>query len=209
MLIQHQGVGPHIHPTACIAPTATICGDVVIGSQCRVMHGATIIAEGGQIRIGEYGIIFENAVLRSNPNHSLTIGNHCLIGPNAHVVGCTVEDSVFIATGAAIFHSAVLETGSEVRIHGVVHLKSRLCAGDTVPIGWVAVGDPARIFPPDQHDAIWEIQKPLNFPLTAYGFERDEADMERITRRLAESLGTHAEDVVLAEYTDDKDLAVC
>jgi carbonic anhydrase/acetyltransferase-like protein (isoleucine patch superfamily) len=27
--------------------------------------------------------------------------NNCLIGPNAHVVGCRIEDQVFIATGAA------------------------------------------------------------------------------------------------------------
>jgi len=41
-----------------------------------------------------------------------------------------------------------------------------------VPIGWVAVGDPAHILPPDQHDAIWAIQKPLDFPATAYGLSR-------------------------------------
>jgi hypothetical protein len=34
------------------------------------------------------------------------------------------------------------------------------------------VGDPARILSPDQHDAIWAIQKPLDFPATAYGLSR-------------------------------------
>ena len=75
----------------------------------------------------------ENAVLRSTARHSLTVGNNCLI--NAHVVGCTVEDEVFIATGAAVFHSARLGKGSEVRINGVVHLKTHVADGATVPIG--------------------------------------------------------------------------
>ena len=199
MILTHQQKRPNIHPTAYIAPTATICGDVTIGAHCRIMHGAALIAEGGQIVIGDYGIVFENAVLRSNAAHSLTIGKHCLVGPQAHIVGCTVEDEVFIATGAAVFHGAVLEKGAEVRIHAVVHLKTRLLAGSTVPIGWVAVGDPAQLFPPDQHDAIWEIQKPLNFPLTVYGIDRSEATMEKITRKLSEALSSHADDVVFSE----------
>ncbi len=136
----------------------------------------------------------ENAVLRSSTRHPLTIGNNCLIGPNAHVVGCTVEDEVFIATGAAVFHSARLGKGSEIRINGVVHLKTHLALGESVPIGWVAVGSPAQVLPPSEHERIWETQKPLNFPLTVYGFERSEATMEKITCRLSEVLGSHRSD---------------
>ncbi|KPJ77826.1 MAG: transferase [Deltaproteobacteria bacterium SG8_13] len=197
MLISHNGKAPVIHPSAFIAPTATICGDVTIGPHCRVMHGASIIAEGGRIEFGEHGIVFENAVVRSTASHFATIGNFCLIGPNAHVVGCSVEDEVFIATGAAIFHSARLGKGAEVRVHAVVHLHTRIEPGAVVPVGWVAVGNPARLFSPDRHEEIWEIQKPLNFPLSVYGFDRPQATMEKITRRLSENLGTHIDDTVI------------
>ena len=121
-----------------------------------------------------------------------------MIGPNAHVVGCTVEKEVFIATGAAVFHGAYLHQGSEVRINGVVHLKSRLPVRATVPIGWVAVGDPATILPSDQHDAIWKIQEPLNFPLTVYGFDREEVSMKKITQMLAKNLADHREDSIIS-----------
>lgn len=194
MLIKHAGASPNIDPTAYVAPNATVCGDVTLGPGCRIMHGAQVIAESGSITVGRECIVMENAVLRSAARHPLRIGNHCLVGPNAHVVGCTVEDEVFIATGAAIFHSARLGKGSEVRIHAVVHLKTHLAAGQTVPIGWIAVGNPARILPPGEHESIWEIQQPLDFPLTVYGFERGEASMEKITHRLAQALGSHALD---------------
>ena len=194
MLIKHAGASPQVDPTAYVAPNAVVCGNVTIGPGCRIMYGAQVIAQSGSITIGRECIVMENAVLRSSARHPLSIGNNCLVGPNAHVVGCTVEDEVFIATGAAIFHSARLGKGSEIRINGVVHLKSHLAAGETVPIGWVAVGDPAQILPPSDHERIWEIQKPLNFPLTVYGLERSEATMERITRRLSEALGSHASD---------------
>jgi carbonic anhydrase/acetyltransferase-like protein (isoleucine patch superfamily) len=194
MLIKHDGNTPQIDPAAWIAPNAVLCGNVMLGPGCRIMHGAQVIAESGSISIGRECIIMENAVLRSSARHPLSIGNHCLVGPNAHVVGCTVEDAVFIATGAAVFHSAHLGEGSEVRVNAVVHLKSHLAAGDTVPIGWVAVGNPAQVLPPSEHQRIWEIQKTLNFPRTVYGFERSEARMDNITRRLSKVLGSHTSD---------------
>ncbi len=194
MLIKHAGNSPQIDLAAWVAPNAIVCGNVTIGAGCRIMYGAQIVAESGSITIGRECIVMENAVLRSSSRHPLKIGNNCLIGPNAHIVGCTVDDEVFIATGAAVFHSARLDKGSEVRVNGVVHLKTHLAAGEFVPIGWVAVGNPAQVFPPNEHERIWEIQKPLNFPRTVYGFERSEVTMEKVTRRLSKALGSHSTD---------------
>lgn len=197
MLLLHNGKQPEIDPSAYIAPNATICGDVTIGPNCRIMHGACIVAEGGQIEIGEQCIILENAVIRSNKNHSAFIGRYCLIGPHAHVVGCRMDEEVFVATGASIFHGAHLGKGSEVRINGVVHLKSYLEPGTMVPIGWIAVGNPVKLFSPDQHDEIWKVQEQLNFPLTVYGIDRSEATMKTITRRLTKKLGSHQGDLII------------
>jgi carbonic anhydrase/acetyltransferase-like protein (isoleucine patch superfamily) len=199
MLISHLGKAPHIDPLAWVAPSATVCGDVTVGPHCRIMHGASVIAEGSHITIGECGIVLENAVIRSTTPHACTIGNFCLVGPNAHLVGCTLEDEVFIATGAAVFHAAHIGTGSEVRINAVVHLRTILRPGQTVPIGWVAVGDPAQILPPDRHDEIWRVQEPLDFPLTVYGLDRQDANMPAITRRLATVLASHRDDQKLFE----------
>jgi carbonic anhydrase/acetyltransferase-like protein (isoleucine patch superfamily) len=194
MIMTHLGKAPQIHPSAYVAPNALVCGDVAIGPACRIMSGAQLVAEGGSIAIGAECIVMANAVLRAGARHPLSIGRNCLIGPNSHVVGCRIEDEVFVATGAAIFHAAELGKGSEVRVNAVVHLRTRLPAGTTVPIGWVAVGDPAAILPPDQHERIWAIQRPLDFPQTVYGFTREEADMVKITRRLAATLAAHRDD---------------
>lgn len=194
MLIRHEGHAPTVHPSAWVAPDATVCGAVTIGAQCRIQYGARLIAEGGRIVVGHHGIVLENAVIRSTARHDTAIGDHCVIGPQAHLVGCTLESQVFVATGASVFHGARVEQGAEVRINGVVHTRTRVGAGAVVPIGWVAVGDPASLLPPDQHDAIWALQRPLNFPWEAYGIEREEADMIRITQHLAEVLAAHRDD---------------
>jgi len=196
MLIEHKGKSPRIDPSAWIAPDATVCGDVTIGAGTRVMHGARIIGEaGGAITIGKNCIVMENAVVRASPRHPCVIADHCLIGPNAHVTGAILGSQVFVATGAAIFHGAHIGEGAEIRVHATVHLRSRLEPGATVPIGWVAVGDPARILSPDKNDEIWAVQKPLNFPEWVYGLERDTPDlMVKVTARLSDVLGAHADD---------------
>jgi carbonic anhydrase/acetyltransferase-like protein (isoleucine patch superfamily) len=198
MLTAHAGKHPQVDPSAWVAPDATICGDVVIGPGARVMHGARVIGEaGGTISIGRDCIVMENAVIRAGRRHACTIGDHCLIGPNAHVTGAVLEEQVFVATGAAIFHGAHLGRGSEVRVHATVHIRTRLEPGATVPIGWVAVGDPALILPPDRHDEIWAVQAPLDFPQWVYGFGRGTPDlMVHVTRRLSDTLGAHADDAL-------------
>lgn len=199
MILEHDGKRPQIDPQAWVAPDATICGDVVIAAGSRILHGARIIGEaGGRITIGRGVVVMENAVVRAGPAHGTSIGNDVLIGPNAHVVGATLEDEVFVATGAAVFHGAHLGHGTEVRVHAIVHLRTRLAPGATVPLGWVAVGDPARLFPPDRHDEIWAVQQPLNFPKFVYGVERSEAEpMKAIMRGLSTRLGPHRDDLIV------------
>jgi hypothetical protein len=48
-------------------------------------------------------------------------------------------------------------------------LKTKLARNTILPIGWIAVGDPPKILPPEKHDEIWSVQRPLNFPGFVYG----------------------------------------
>ncbi len=146
MWIQNDQDHPFVDPSARVASTAVISGDVHIGANCSIGHGAVLISEGGPIRIGDNCVIMDTAVIRGVPGHVTQIGSCVLVGPHAYLVGCSVEDEVFIATGAAVFNGAILRRGSEVRIHAVVHIRTELAAHATVPIGWVAVGTPAQIF---------------------------------------------------------------
>lgn len=202
MLIKHLDSAPDIHPSAFVAPGSTVCGKVEVGEGSRILHGAVVVAEGGSLKIGRHCVVMHNAVVRSTQKYATEIGDHCLVGPNAHVVGCSLEESVFIATGAAVFHGARIGTRSEVRVNAVVHLKSRIEPESTVPIGWVAVGDPAEILPPGEHDRIWSIQEPLDFPQSVYGVDRPglgDTIMPEVTRRLSRLYGSHADDEVVSE----------
>ena len=197
MLLTHQGRSPVVHPSAYIAPTATLCGDVRVGADCRVLFGAVLTAEGGPVELGAGCIVMENAVLRGTRRDPLTLGRQVLVGPTSCLTGCRIEDEVFLATGSRVFNGARIGTRSEVRINGVVHLRTVLPPDTTVPIGWVAVGDPARILPPEDHEGIWEVQRDLDFPGHVFGLDRPaegESLMPGISARFGGALGRHAGD---------------
>jgi carbonic anhydrase/acetyltransferase-like protein (isoleucine patch superfamily) len=128
----------------------------------------------------------EHALLRGRTNHPLTVGDAVLVGPHTHLNGTTVEDEVFVATGASLFPGSVAGAGAELRIGSVLHVNSRLDPGTVVPIGWIAAGDPAELFPPDRHDDLWRVQEPLDFPGTVYGVPRG-TPMREIMRRQCEA----------------------
>ena len=197
MLIEHRGVSPTLGKDVYVAPNAVISGDVTIGEGSGVMFGAVLTAEGGPIRIGRNCVIMETAVLRGAPSAPLTLGDNVLVGPRAYLTGCTVGANAFLATGATVFNQATVGERAEVRINGVVHLKTRLPADAMVPIGWIAVGDPAEILPPDAHDRIWAIQKPLGFPKAVFGVDRPpegESLMPTIMPRYTRALRRHTGD---------------
>ncbi|MEU2202169.1 gamma carbonic anhydrase family protein [Isoptericola sp. NPDC019482] len=198
MLVRHRGASPSVHPSAWVAPTAVLVGNVTVAAGARVLHGAVLSAEDGAVVVGEDSVVMEHALVRGRAGHDARIGAAVLVGPHAHVNGSTVEDEVFVATGAALFPGSRIGAGAEVRIHGVVQVNTVLEPGALVPIGWIAVGDPAQILPPDRHDDIWAVQRELDFPGTVYGVGRD-VPMRELMRRQSELYGAHRDDEVLPD----------
>ncbi len=202
MLIEHGGKSPTVPHSAYIAPTAVVCGDVRIGENARILFGAVVVGDDGPVEIGAQCIVMENAVLRGRPRHPLRLGDRVLVGPHAHLNGVVVEDDVFIATGASAFPGSRVESGSELRINSVVHVNTRLPAGTTVPIGWIAVGDPAELFEPSRVDDYWPKLKALDFPNTLFEVPREELTMEKLTSIYVDLFGRHRDDRIIDDRRD-------
>lgn len=197
MLYEHLGAVPRIHDTAVIAPSAVISGDVEIGPNCQVLHGAVITAEGGPITLGEHVIVMENSLIRATAADAVHIGAHCLVGTLASIAGATIGEEVFLASGARVFNGARVGNRCEVRVNAIVHRRSVLPEGTVVPIGWVAVGDPVQLLSPDRAEEIAAAQPELDFPGYVFGVDRDTPDlMVQLTERYARSLARHVDDRV-------------
>ena len=106
----------------------------------------------------------ENAVVKSSGGNAMqfpcTIGESCIVGPAAYIVGATIEPGAFIASAAKIFNGATVEEGVSVAIGGIVHVNSRVRKGQHVAMGHIAHGDPATIYSPDRAE---EVHAKMNF----------------------------------------------
>jgi carbonic anhydrase/acetyltransferase-like protein (isoleucine patch superfamily) len=125
-----------------------------VGPGSCVLHGAVLTDDGGPVEVGANCVIMEHAVLRGTPSNPLVIGDHVLAGPHSYLTGCRVGDEVFIATGAVVFNGAQMGRASSVALGGAVHIGCVVPPQVQIPIGWVAAGDPARLYPPGEADQI-------------------------------------------------------
>lgn len=195
MLIRHRDLEPSVDPDAYVASSAMLVGDVRVAAGARVLHGV-VSGEDGFVSIGEDTVIMEHALVRGRATHPAVVGTAVMVGPHTHINGSTVEDEAFIATGASLFPGSVIGAGAEVRINGVVQVNTTVGPGMVVPIGWVAVGNPAHILPAERHDEIWAIQRKLDFVGTVYGVGND-ASMREVMRSQSQFYGHHRDDVAL------------
>ncbi|MDE2482780.1 MAG: hypothetical protein KGN02_11365 [bacterium] len=118
MILSSGTKKPKIHASAYVAPSATISGDVSIGAGCAVLHGAVITAEGAPVTIGSDCVVMENAVIKASGGSALqfpvAIGDRCIVGPHAYVVGATLGKGAFVGSGASVYNGIAIPANGRV-----------------------------------------------------------------------------------------------
>lgn len=130
---------PSVHPDATVDPSAVIIGAVTIGPTSAV--GSTVVIRGddGHVVIGARTVIEDGTVIHTRPGTPTVVGDDCVIGPNAHLEGCTIEDQVLVGSGSIVLHSAVVRTGA------VVEASALVPTGMQVSSWTIAFGVPAAV----------------------------------------------------------------
>lgn len=132
------GVGPTVNPTAWVAPSADLIGDVHLGNHCSVWFGAVIRADNTPIILGEESNFQDGAIGHSDPGVPLTIGARVTVGHQAILHGCTVGNEALIGMGARILNGAVI--GAQC----IVGAGALVTEGKTFEPRSLIVGSPAR-----------------------------------------------------------------
>lgn len=205
MLIRHRGKEPIVDPTAFVAPTATLVGDVRIGPRARVLYGAVLDAEGSTVEVGEACVVSENAVLRATAvgtvAQPVVLGDHVFVSPHATLLGCRIDRCCYVATGATVVHGARLGAGSVVAVGALVHAGAVLPPEMFVPPMTVAIGDPACLYGPGRPDELAEAIRGVNFARAAFGVDHEWTDRisryERTTEVRVEEYAAHLGDEIV------------
>jgi carbonic anhydrase/acetyltransferase-like protein (isoleucine patch superfamily) len=139
LIIEYNGVRPQIAADAFIAPTATIIGNVVIGSKANIWFGVVLRGDEGQIVIGERVSVQDNTVVHTNHSHSTIVEADVTIGHAVVLEGCRIERGALIGMNATVLPGAVVEAGALVAAGSLVR------EGQVIPAHSLAAGVPAQI----------------------------------------------------------------
>jgi carbonic anhydrase/acetyltransferase-like protein (isoleucine patch superfamily) len=207
VLLRHRGREPVVDPSAFVAPTATLVGDVRVGPRARVMYGAVLDAEASRVEVGECAIVCEHAVLRATAaagtQRPVVVGDHAFVGPHATLLGCRVDRCAYLATGVTVLQAARVAAGGSVAVGALVHAGAVVPEEFFLPPNMVAVGDPVQVLAPDDPGALAEAVRSTGFARLAFGVEA--AWEDRITRYQqvaevrSEEFAAHAEDVAVPD----------
>jgi carbonic anhydrase/acetyltransferase-like protein (isoleucine patch superfamily) len=145
MILSRNGQTPYIDPSAKVATSAQIVGNVTIGERSFIDHNVVIESSGPPIHVADHVIVFTNSVIRSvggtmRPAFPVEIGNHTMIAPLCVLTGCRVGRLCYVATGAIILQGATIGDNSLIGVGAIVHFNTNLSNDARVGLRQIAVG---------------------------------------------------------------------
>jgi carbonic anhydrase/acetyltransferase-like protein (isoleucine patch superfamily) len=145
---------PLVDPTAWVADSAAVVGDVVVGPETSLWFHAVVRGDVERVRIGARTNVQDNATVHVTRDQWPTIvGDGVTVGHNAVLHGCTVGAHCLIGIGAIVLDGAVLEDECLIGAGAVV------TPGTQVPSRSLVLGQPARVVRPLSADEIAHLHR--------------------------------------------------
>lgn len=132
----------------------------------------------------------------------VVIADHVFVGPHATLLGCRIDRCAYLATGATVLHAARIGAGGSVAVGALVHGGAMIPDEFFLPPNMIAVGDPVRVYPPDDRVALGEAVRSTGFARLAFGVEAAWEDRIARYEQAAEvrsgEFAAHVDDMVLS-----------
>jgi carbonic anhydrase/acetyltransferase-like protein (isoleucine patch superfamily) len=134
-----EGREPRVSPSAWIAPTATLIGDVLVEDDASIWYGAILRADFGPIVVRRGANVQDGSVLHGGADPVTEVGEGATVGHLCVVHGAVIHAEALIGNGATVLDGVV------------VGRQALVAAGATVPPGMkigermLAAGVPAKV----------------------------------------------------------------
>jgi carbonic anhydrase/acetyltransferase-like protein (isoleucine patch superfamily) len=137
-----QGQTPDVHPSAYVADSADVIGQVTLSEGSSVWSHVTMRGDNEPIVLGERSNVQESSVLHTDIGYPLTIGKDVTVGHQAMLHGCTVGDGSLIGIQAVVLNGAVIGKNCLVAAGALV------TEGKVFEDGMLIMGSPAKAVRP-------------------------------------------------------------
>ena len=139
MLYKFDGRQPTVGTDTYISDLARVIGDVFIGNNCYIGHGAILRGDYGRIEVGDGTAVEEGVIVHAPPGGRNQIGKKVTIGHSAVVHGKRIGNEAVIGMGS------ILSVWSEIGESAIVAEGSVIKMNQIIPPRVVAAGNPAQI----------------------------------------------------------------
>lgn len=138
-LFSFEGRSPQVDPTAFVAPTATLIGDVTIEAGASVWFNTVLRADYAPIIVREGANVQDGSVLHAPPGIPVDIGRGATV---AHM--CTIH-GVHVGAEALIANHATVLDGAVIGARSMIAAGALVVAGTQIPAEVLVMGAPAQI----------------------------------------------------------------
>ena len=139
MILKFKEFYPKIAPSAWIAPSADLIGNIEIAEDSSVWFGCVIRSDVNEVRIGKNTNIQDLSCIHTDTNSKTIIGDNVTVGHKVMLHGCIIEDNCLIGMSATILDDAVIGEGS------IVGANSLVTSGKVFPPRSMIMGSPAKV----------------------------------------------------------------
>ncbi|MBS0446240.1 MAG: gamma carbonic anhydrase family protein [Proteobacteria bacterium] len=139
-LYELDGIAPRLAPTAYVADSAEVIGNVDLAEDTSVWFGSIVRGDNVEtVTIGRGSNIQDGCVIHSDPGFPLTLGEYVTVGHQVMLHGCTVGDGSLIGIQAVVLNGATIGRNCLVGAGAVV------TEGKSFPDGSMILGAPAKV----------------------------------------------------------------
>ena len=138
-LFEFDGKAPQVHPTAFVAPTATLVGDVIVEEGASVWYGAVLRADYSPVIVRAGANVQDGSVLHGPPGMPTEDGAWATVAHLCLVHGAVIGEEALVAYGCTVLDGARIGARTMVAAHSLV------AANAEIPDEVLAAGSPAVV----------------------------------------------------------------
>lgn len=137
--LEFLDIEPKIHPSAFVAPSADLIGDVTVGEASSIWYGCVLRGDINRIVIGSRSNIQDGCIVHLADDDAVSIGDDVTIGHRALIHACTIGDAVLVGMGAIIMD------GARIGARSIIGAGALVLGGTEIPPGSLVLGAPAKV----------------------------------------------------------------
>jgi len=138
-IYQLGAIAPRIAPSAWVADSAAVIGNVQLDEDASVWYGAVLRGDNEPLVVGRGSNVQDGSVLHTDMDSPLVIGANVTVGHMVVLHGCTIGDNTLVGIGSIVLN------GAKVGKNRLIGANCLITEGKELPDNSLVMGAPGKV----------------------------------------------------------------